>query len=874
MKIVDINIFEGRNIYSHKKCIRMDLDLEGYCETPSNKIEGFNERLVKLLPELKKHRCGIDEERGFLNRLKEGTYLAHICEHTIIALQNMIGIEVSYGKAREIKGDRYYIIYQYEYKNTALEAGRLAVDIINTFVRGNNFEFKSRYENLKEIYANEQLGPSTLAICSEAKKRGIPVLRVGEKSVFQLGYGKYGKMIEATICSDTSALSVDVSCDKLLTKEILINQCIPVAAGGKVINSLDLFLKAKNIGYPVVIKPRYGNQGKGVFVNIKDEKQALEAYNILSKNFEDIIIEKYIIGRDYRVCVVDGEVIAVAERIPPYVVGDGISTVRSLINKLNKDDRRGKGHEKPLTKVKLDEALSAYIAKNGYNLNSVLPKGVKLILRENANLSTGGIAIDCTDEICVENIDICKRAAKAIGLNVCGIDICCSDISVPLTKDGAIIEVNAAPGIRMHHYPFKGESRNVAAAIVDMMFKNGKNSIPLVAVTGTNGKTTTTRLIAHTLSLAGHNVGMTTTGGIYINNKCIDKGDTTGYSSAMTLLMNKEIDAAVLETARGGIIRKGLAYDLADVGVITNITNDHLGLDGIDTLEDLAYVKSLVAEAVKDDGYAVINADDEMSITIVDRIKSKIIFFSKYKNNKLLQKHLNSGGYGVYCDDKFIFIEKEGIATPLIKIDNIGITIKGKLKFNVENSMAACAALVGLGVDYSIIRKGLKTFTSSEEQNPGRFNMYNINGATVILDYGHNIEGYKAVLEGAKTIKHKRFIGIIGVPGDRLDSNILQVGKIAGAHFDYIYIKEDEDKRGRKPMEVAKILEKGVLSSKFNPKNIEIILNEAEALNKAIESSRPGDLIIIFFEKYEPLVDLVREKIRCETEELKILSMV
>lgn len=874
MKIVGINIFEGRNIYSHKKCIRMDLDLEGYCETPSNKIEGFNERLVKLLPELKKHRCGIDEDRGFLKRLKEGTYLAHICEHTIIALQNMIGIEVSYGKAREIEGDRYYIIYQYEYRNTALEAGRLGVDIINALVSGNDFKLKPRLESLKEIYANEQLGPSTLAICNEAKKRGIPVLRVGEKSMFQLGYGKYGKMIEATICSDTSGLAVDIACDKLLTKEILLNQCIPVAMGGKVLNSLDLLLKAENIGYPVVIKPRYGNQGKGVFVNIKNEKQVLEAYNILSKNYKDIMIEKHIVGRDYRVCVVDGEVIAVAERIPPYVVGDGVSTVRKLINELNKDDRRGIGHEKPLTKVNPDESLSAHIFKSGYNLNSVLPKGVKLTLRENANLSTGGIAIDCTDIICEENIEICKRAAKAIGLNVCGIDICCSDISVPLSEGGAIIEVNAAPGIRMHHYPFKGESRNVAGAIVDMMFKDGKSSIPIVSVTGTNGKTTTTRLIAHTLSLLGYNVGMTTTGGIYVNNKCIDKGDTTGYSSAMTLLMNKEIDVAVLETARGGIIRKGLAYDLADVAVITNITEDHLGLDGIDTLEDLAYVKSLVGEAVKDNGYTVINADDEMSKTIVERMKSNIIFFSKDKNNKLMQKHLKCGGYGVYCDDKFIFVEKDGSTVPLIKIDNISITIKGKLKYNIENSMAACAALIGLGVDYSIIRKGLKTFTCSEEQNPGRFNMYNVNGVTVILDYGHNIEGYKAVLEGAKAIKHKRFVGIIGVPGDRLDSNIFQVGKIAGAHFDYIYIKEDEDKRGRKPMEVARILEKGVLSSGFNPKNMEIILNEVEALNKAIENSRPGDFIIIFFEKYEPLVSLVKEKIKYEVEQPKVLSMV
>ncbi|SKA81446.1 cyanophycin synthetase [Clostridium sp. USBA 49] len=874
MKIVDVNVFEGRNIYSHKKCIRMDLDLEGYCEIPSNKIEGFNERLIKLLPELKKHRCGIDEERGFFKRLKEGTYLAHICEHCIIALQNMIGIEVAYGKAREIEEDRYYIIYQYEYKNTAVEAGRLAVDIINALINKKNFNIRSRIKLLREILLNEQLGPSTLAICEEAKKRGIPVLKIGSNSMFQLGYGKYGKMIEATICSDTSGLSIDIACDKLLTKEILSNQCIPVAKGDIIKNPMDLLFKSEKIGYPIVLKPRYGNQGKGVFIDIKDEKEALRAYSILSKSYKDIMVEKYIEGRDFRVCIVDGEFAAAAERIPPFVVGDGVSTIRKLINKVNKDERRGIGHEKPLTKIKIDESLNNYINKNGWDLNSILPKGTKLFLRENANISTGGIAIDCTDIICKENIEICKRAAKAIGLNICGIDICCNDISVPLNENGAIIEVNAAPGIRMHHYPYEGKKRNVAGAIIDMMFKEGKGSIPIVSVTGTNGKTTTTRLIGHTLSLMNYNVGMTTTGGIYINNKCIDKGDTTGYKSAMTVLRNKEVDAAVLETARGGIIKKGLAYDLADVGVITNITEDHIGIDGINTIEDLAYVKSLVAEAVKDEGYVVINADDPVSRTIIDKIKSNIIFFSMDKNNKLLRENLKKGGFGIYSHEGYIYIEKKGNAFPLIKIENINIAMNGKLKYNIENSMAACGALVALNVDYSVIRKGLMTFGCNEEQNPGRFNIYNLNKGTVILDYGHNIEGYKAVLEGAKKIKHNRLLGVIGVPGDRLDKNILELGKIAGTYFDYIYIKEDKDKRGRKPMEVAKLLEKGVLNSKFNPKNMEIILNEAEALNKAIENIRSGDLIIVFFEEYEPLVKLIKEKISCENESEKTLTMV
>jgi cyanophycin synthetase len=868
MKILDVNIFEGRNIYSHKKCIRMDLDLEGYCETPSNKIKNFNDRLIALLPELKKHRCGIDEEQGFFKRLQEGTYLAHVCEHSIIAIQNMIGINIKYGKAREIQGDRYYIIFQYEYKNTALEVARLAVDMVNTLCANSDFDIAPRMENLKTVLANEQLGPSTIAICNEAKKRGIPVLRVGERSMFQLGYGKDSKMIEATICSDTSGLGIDIACDKLLTKELLFNQCIPVARGGKVQNSLDLLMKAESIGYPVVLKPRYGNQGKGVFVNINSEKQALEAYSILSKSYNDVMIEKHIKGRDFRVCVVDGKVVAVSERIPPYVIGDGESTVRALINQVNMDDRRGSGHEKPLTKVKFDEALLAYIGKHGYNLDSVLPKDYKLVLRENANLSTGGIATDYTDSICEENKQICIRAAKAVGLNICGIDVCCEDISVPLNHKGSIIEVNAAPGIRMHHHPYVGKERNVAGAIVDMMFKEKKYNMPIVSITGTNGKTTTTRLIAHTLSLAGYNVGMTTTGGIYINNKCIDKGDTTGYTSAMTILTNKEVNAAVLETARGGIIKKGLAYDLADVGVITNITEDHLGLDGVNTIEDLAKVKALVGEAVKEEGYVVLNADDRMSLTVIDRMKSKIIFFSKDKDNIILRENINNGGLGVYCFNNYIYVENSENAVPLAKLDKVSITMKGKLKYNIENAMAAAAALIGLKIDNSLIRKGLTSFHCNEEQNPGRFNMFNLNGTTVILDYGHNIEGYKAVLEGIKAMKHKRLIGVIGVPGDRLDSNIHQVGNISGNYFDHIYIKEDKDKRGRQNGEVAQLLEEGVKSSKFSTKNLEIILDEVEALQTAIDKSRPGDIIITFFEEYEPLLNLVKAKLNNEAEEL------
>lgn len=865
MKIIDTRIFEGRNIYCHKKCVKMEVDLEGYGDIPSKDIDGFNEKLVKLLPELNEHRCGIDEEGGFVKRLKEGTYLAHISEHIIIALQNKLGINVCYGKAREISGERYYIIYQYEYKNTAVECGEIAVYLINSLINKKTINIGKCLRKLKDILSSEELGASTLAILNEAKKRGIPEIRLGEGSIFQLGYGKNSRIIEATIGFNTSAIGVDTACDKLSTKYALERQCLPIAPGKKVNNALELLFYAEYIGYPIVLKPRYGNQGKGVITNINSEKEALKAYNTLSKEYSDIIMEKHIEGRDYRVCVVDGKVEAAAERIAPFAIGDGLSTVRKLINELNKDERRGEGHEKPLTRIRIDENLINCLSMQNYTLDSIPQNGHKIMLRQNANLSTGGIAVDCTDEICKENIDICIRAAKAIGLDICGIDICCSDIGKPI--DGAIIEVNAAPGIRMHHYPYSGKSRNVSGAIIDMLFKNVNQHIPVIAVTGTNGKTTTTRLIGHVLSLGGYNVGMTTTGGIYVDNRCIEKGDTTGYDSALTVLTNKDVDAAVLECARGGIIRNGLAYDLADVGVITNITEDHLGLDGINSIEDLAFVKSLIGEAVRPDGHVVINGDDKVSATIIERMKGNIIIFSKDINNFIMRKNIESGGYGVYTHDGVIYVEKDGSSFPIVRVEDIKITLEGKLAYNVENAMAACAALVGLGIEYSAIRDGFISFKDDEKHNPGRFNMYNINGFTVVLDYGHNIEGYRAVLSGAKKIKHNRLIGVIGVPGDRTDSSIIEVGKIAGKNFDYIYIKEDKDKRGRKHGETAGILKKGVFESGFNVDKLEIIMDESEALSKAIDSALPGDMIIIFFEKYEPLVKIVKEKISSKSME-------
>ncbi|MBE6050357.1 MAG: cyanophycin synthetase [Clostridium sp.] len=855
MKIINQTVFEGRNIYSHKKCIRLDLDLCGYSEIPSKDIEGFNSKLISLIPELKKHRCGIDEEGGFVKRLKEGTYLAHISEHIIIALQNMLGVDIAYGKAREIKGELYYIIFQYEYKQFALEVARFTVDIINSLIYNEDINFEGRIKILKSILRREVMGPSTKAIKNAANRYGMPVFPLGNSGFYQIGYGKQGRVIEATIGAQTTCVAADIASDKELTKKLLINQSIPVAKGKVVENVIDLIKTAEEIGYPLVLKPRYGSKGKGVSVNIKSKDELIKKYNNLKGKFEDLILEKYYEGNDYRVCVVDYNIVAASLRIPPYVVGDGISNIKDLIRKLNDDKLRGYDHEKPLTKVHIDEELVNFLEAKGMTLNTVLEKDEKINLRDNANLSTGGMAIDCTNEISEENKKICIRAAKAIGLDICGVDIKTTNLRDNLCENGIVMEINAAPGIRMHMYPSKGKVRDVGEAILALQYNGIPMNIPVISITGTNGKTTTTRLTSYVLKCMGYKVGMTSTDGIFIDGECIDNGDDTGYFSAKGVLLNKDVEVAVLETARGGLIRRGLAYDLADVAAITNITQDHIGLDGINSMEDLAKAKALVGEAVKEDGYVVINADDYWCRSILDRIKAKKVFFSKSKDNELIQKNIREGNIAVYIEDGVLTVTNDYREYKVIELNRIKITLGGILEFNIENAMAACGILVALGVDYCMIAKGFRGFKLDAEYNSGRFNMYDLDGKKVILDYGHNIEGYRSIIKSLKLLKKKKIIGVIGVPGDREDCIIRDIGNLCTEVMDEIIIKEDIDKRGRKEGEVASLLEEGIKDAGMN--KYKIILDEREAFEEALKRGKRGDCIVIFYEKLKPLEDII-----------------
>lgn len=860
MKLINIRVYTGRNIYSHSPVVRMDVDVEQYLDIPSCDIKDFNERLLIQFPGLMEHKCSPGYEGGFVERLNRGTYLPHILEHVAIEIQKLLGFKVNYGKTRYLEKETVYtIVFSYYDETAGYEAGKLAYDILTGYLNNIIINLDERLQQIQDKIRCKQLGPSTMAIVAEAERRGIPTTRLADNSLIQLSYGKFSKRIQATISSSTNCISVDAACDKELTKSLLETFNIPVPRGKAVFSVDDAVKLAEDLGYPVVVKPNNGNQGKGVATNLKTPEEVEKAYKLASLYGDHIMIEDYIPGNHFRVIVVDGKVVAVAERIAAHVIGNGKNTIKELIDIENTNPLRGEDHERPLTKIKIDEAMKLYLEKYLIDMNSIPEENEVVTLRETANLSTGGIAIDVTDEIHPDNIKLFVKAVEIIGLDIAGVDIVAEDISKPIKNTGgAIIEINACPGIRMHHYPSKGKSRDVAGAILDMLFpKELPSSIPIFSVTGTNGKTTTTRMLANILRKSGLKVGMTTTGGVYIDDEEIMKGDTTGPQSARAVLLDKRVEAAVLETARGGIVNRGLGYNLADVGIITNVGDDHLGLDGINDLEQMAKVKALVVEAVKDEGYAVLNADDEYTPLITKEVRCNIIYFSTNYSNPLLQQHMDRGGRAVYLMENKIYIYDGKKHQPIISVRKIPSTYGGILKYNIENSMAAMAAAYSYGIDIKIIKDALTTFYSNDKDNPGRFNVFNLKDFRVIVDYGHNIDGYTKVLEGLKQIKTGRLVGVIGVPGDRTDINILKVGEISGRYFDCIYIKEDKDLRGRMPEEVAKILKKGCILGGAAEEKIEIQCCEVEALRKAMEKAETNDIIIVFYEEYMPLIDLI-----------------
>jgi cyanophycin synthetase len=855
----------------------MIIDLGNFTETYTNQLTGFNNRLLNLFPGFNKHCCSPGYEGGFIERLMEGTLLSHVTEHLALELQCMMGYDVSFGKTRCVEEpSTYSIVYEYINEKCALDFGYAAAEIVSALAGNRSVPISEIINSLYSLSFETKLGPSTQAIFDEARRRHIPVRRLGDASLLQLGYGTQMRFVQASLPGSTSNVAVDLATDKQLTKSLLREHGIPVPEGSIVDSEEAAVVLAEQIGYPVVIKPLDGNQGKGVTANICNQDLLRTAYRLANSYTKRIIVEKYIHGRDYRVLVVGDQVCAVAERKPPYIVGDGIHSISELIAQENENPNRGIGHEKPLTRIYLDSVAEEFIGRSGFRAYSIPKVGEIVYLRNNGNLSTGGSARDCTMEIHPETKALAVKAAKVIGLEVAGIDVVIDDISQVLTPlNGAIVEVNAAPGLRMHLYPTQGQGRNVAADIIDYMYpKPSQSSIPVISITGTNGKTTVTRLIRHVLSLTGRKVGMTCTGGTYIGKECIANGDNTGPLSAHSILYNRDVEAAVLETARGGIIRRGLGYDMADVGVIVNISEDHLGQDGINTLEDLAFVKSLVVEAVKPTGYAVLNADDKLTNHIAQRIKCNLVLFSQNSNNLLVRRHINQGGMAVVVENDLVCLYQSKNKLVLIGVNEIPITFDGKAICNIENSLAAVASLFALGISYNTIGLGLVSFKANPIANAGRLNLFVMGDIRILLDYGHNLSGYQSVIQFVSNMNPARLVGIIGMPGDRLDQAIYEVGQISGQVFSKIYIKEDEDLRGRPPGEAASLLYNGALDAgaDADAENIEIILSELEALKTAINNASPGDLIVMFYENFHTAFELVQEFMR-EVQPNPLLSI-
>lgn len=863
MKINRVRYLKGPNYFSYKPAMWIELDLEDLEFQPSNTIEGFPETLLETIPSLYTHTCSLGYEGGFAERLKEGTWMGHILEHMALELQSLAGIEVSRGKT--ITSDNigiYYVTYDYKEEKSGLYAFEASMEIVGRMLQGEKeIDIKPYVEEVSSLYYNNKLGPSTESIFNAALKRKIPVERIGRDSLLRLGTGSKQKYVQATITSQTSQLAVENSCDKQATKDILESCGVPVPKGEVVSTKKEIFEAAERLGFPLVIKPLNGRQGQGVMTNIKNTDELFNVVNCLDKHYKDYIIERYYEGNDYRLLVVDSQLIAASLRLPPFVIGNGKDSIELLIEEENKNPLRGECHEKPMTKIPLSHTVSCYLEKQDLTLKSVPKEGQIVQVVGNANLSTGGQAIDVTDQIHPTLKEVAITAAKAMGLDVAGVDMICRNISEPFHPDKvAIVEVNAAPGIRMHHYPSEGEARDVGGAIVDYLFKSREEAaIPVVAVTGTNGKTTTTRLIKHLLEEEGVTVGMTNSDGVYIGKQSIDEGDCSGPISAKKILSNPTVDMAVLETARGGILREGLAFRYCDVGIVTNVSEDHLGMDGIETFEQLVKLKRLIPEVVIDGGHCILNADDPNVAAMAEYTSGAVVYTSLDEENELIQNALDGNGKAwVHGKDGWIYFISNGQKLKFLPSSHVPVTINGTAKHNIANLLQSLAGAHALGTPLTKLKERAVTFVPDFSLSKGRFNMVQGLGRTVIVDYAHNVAGLNAIYDTISSLKENRVITVISAPGDRPDSDIETLAKISANHSDILVLKDDKDLRGRSPYEVPKMMRNVALKEKPAMEQAYIILEESDAFQKAWELSEEGDILLFIYEDFNNVTEFMK----------------
>ena len=868
MEILEIRTLRGPNYWSGywKKLIIMRLDIGDYEQRPTDKIDGFLARMGEAMPSLQTHGCSYQEEGGFMRRVEEGTWAGHAIEHFALELQTLAGMDTGYGRTRETDEKGIYnVVFSYLEEEVGRYAGRAAVRLFLDIAEGRDLgeikaELANEIQEMREIRENVRFGPSTGSLVEEADSRDIPYIRLNDQSLVQLGYGVHQKRIQATTTANTNMIAVDIAANKHATKNLLGEMGVPVPKGYKIRDIEDLEGVIEKIGFPIVIKPLDGNHGKGATVGIHSMEDAQIAFEKAKEYSRNVIVEQQLVGDDYRALVVNNRLIAVAKRVPAHVIGDGKKTIQELIDETNSDSRRGYGHENVLTQIDVDGQTLRCIKHSGYELDSVLPEGKLLHLKTTANISTGGTAIDVTDEVHPENVFLFERIARIIGLDVAGVDVIAPNVSETLSESGGgIIEVNAAPGFRMHLAPSEGIGRNVAEHVIEMLFPQGTPTrIPIIAVTGTNGKTTTTRLIAHIFKNSGKTVGFTTTDGTYIGNQKIVSGDNTGPVSAQLVLKDPTVEVAVLETARGGIIRAGLGFDYCNIGVVLNVAADHLGLKDVNTLEDLARVKSVVARAVSRRGYAVLNAEDPLVYKMRELVDGRVVCFSMDENNENIRRRAERGRVSCVYENGYITILKGKWKVRIEKAANIPLTYGGRAEFMIQNVLAATLACFVHGVSLEDIRSGLTTFNAGTAQTPGRLNFVEIGDVTVLMDYAHNPAGLRGLQNFINKLPNKYRTVVLNGTGDRRDDDIREFGKIAGDTFDRIVIRTGNYLRGRTPDELHGLLQEGIAQSENAPQ-VRLIPDGRTAIHHAIKNARKGELVVTLADRVVDDIRYVQE---------------
>ena len=864
MKIVELKALRGPNYWSIRrgKLIQMKLDLEELEEKPTNKIEGFRANLEKLLPSLYVHRCSELKPGGFFERVEEGTWMGHVMEHIALELQTLAGMDMGFGRTRGTgKTGEYYVVFDYMEEAVGLYAAKAAFKVCEALIAGDDYDLTDDIQTMRELREETRLGPSTGCIVEEAAKRGIPFIRLNKSSLVQLGYGINQQRIRATISGTTSCIAVDIAGDKDETKRLLGAAEIPVPKGSIIRSEDELKGAIDNIGYPCVLKPLNGNHGKGATTNIINYEQALTALAAAQKYGRSVIVEKFITGFDFRLLCVNYKFICAALRTPAAVTGDGVHSIQWLIEETNKDERRGYGHEKVLTQIKIDDFTQKMLDEKGYTLETVPQKGEQVLVKPTANLSTGGTSTDVTDEVHPSNIFMAERISKIIGLDICGIDIMAPNLKVPITENGgAVLEVNAAPGFRMHIEPSEGIARNVAEPVIDMLFpKENSGRIPIIAITGTNGKTTTSRLVAHIAKAAGYRVGYTTSDGVYIQNQMMMKGDCTGPASAQFVLKDPTVDFAVLESARGGILRSGLAFRNCDIAIVTNVAADHMGLGGIDSLKQMAKVKSVVPETVFKHGYAILNADDDLVYEMRTELKCNVALFSMDENNPRIIKHCKGGGLASVFENGYVTIMKGTWKIRVQKVSEIPITYGGKALHNVMNTLPAIlACYLYRNIKVVDIKLALETFIPSPTQTPGRLNLFEFKQFKFLADFAHNPAGLQLLCDFVGKMDGTPKVGIISGTGDRRDEDIRELGVISAKYFDEIIIRQDKHLRGRTAENIVELLIEGINSQKDRNIPVTVILNEKEAIMHAYNTAKPGSLITIMCDVVAEAIGLIK----------------